>query len=458
MVVLENGLYKAHCLTLLERLSDHSVDFVYIDPPWFTGNIFKGTEDEYRYFMRIVIKHFKRVLKETGNLFLHITPQAGNYIRPLMFEIFSPENFRPEINIPRLGYAQFKSYEQGTHEHILHYAMSEQSTHNRLFRPLNNTELRRYKKDPTGKHYVLSALTRPSNDLDLRYEFRTYRPPNGHSWIYSEAKMQELWGMGKIEESSSGNTIMLKRYATDQQIDFTDEWHDVPLIDKDKKKTFKLFDPRPVELIEKLIRIATNEGDVVLDVFAGSGSTLGAANRLGRRWIGCDIVTEMVDNAQRWLEDEIGIDWKQDAILADDVYLRENFDVIRKYGKFFLSYKSTDREQFVRPFHNELLEWDIDHWWDQKDIPAGTEWEKRIEQGLKECDALILFMTPDSMQSEWVQREYETFLKAGKGIFPIVCKETVGIPTSILRFQYTLYDDFEKKLLPELLKFNPDIV
>ena len=322
---------------------------------------------QYKSFMRKVIKHFKRILTSTGNLLIHVSPEAGIYIKPLLYEIFTELQFRQEIVVQRPKWLIDREKEKGTYEQILFWAMSEKS--------INNFD-------------------------------------------------RELIERGYEEDSEQ-----VRDYLYQGQ--------------------------KSVKLMERLIAMTTNPGDTVLDVFAGSGTTLITAHKLGRNWIGCDTSEEGCTIAKNWLANDFDVNFET-IVYGDQSYLESKYPIVRKHGKFFLSYSSKNHNEFVKPFHETLTQLDIEHWWDKKDIPAGAEWERRINQGLDECDALVLFITPESMQSEWVQREYESFLKAGKKIFPVICSEPTSIPDSISRFQYTKYAKYQENLLPQLLKYNPD--
>lgn len=462
MSILKSGLYFADCLVLLERIPDRSIDLVYVDPPWnMPSELNENTDQDYIQFMRRVIRQFWRVLSPTGNLLIHIVPETGEYIRPLLQEVFNPIQYRPEIPIPlNRVYLHAADKSRAGHEIVLHYAMSTTSTYNRIIQKLTDSDAeydRFSQKDENGRRFELRDLLAPFSRQQrptLWFEFKGHLPPESRTWRNTAARLAELDKDGRIYQRSPEQRPRLKFYLDEHPgIDVTNNWQDVPLYERPQKHK-SLAAQRSLELMDKLIRMTSNPGDVVLDVFCGTGTTLVSAQNNGRRWIGCDNFDEAFETAKSRLENEAQIEFGTGYVSGNESYLVSEFSVVRSsaFPRFFVSYKREDLSEFVLPLCAKLERSLIDVWIDQRDIEVGDPWEERIQDGLAKCAGLILFMTPSALKSTWVEKEWRAFRKAKKPIFPVLCRDTL-IPSELKKIQHVAYSDHEK-LIEKLLKFK----
>lgn len=301
------------------------VDLIYIDPPFSTNNIFKigerkntissSIDDDVAYedtlqnedFLefireRLILMH--ELLSDTGCIYFHIDYKIGHYIKIIMDEIFGIDNFRGDIsrikcnpkNFRRKGYGNIKDM-------ILFYSKSDKYTWNYPTVPFTEKDIERlYKKvDEDGRRYTTVPIHAPgeTSDGETGNEWRGMLPPKGRHWRCSPKELDELDAKGLIEWSKTGNPRK-KNYADDMKRKgkpMQDIWEDFKDPSKPKYPTEKNID-----MIKKIIKTSSNVGDLVLDCFMGSGTTIIASHELGRKWIGIDKSPKSIEVVQNRLE------------------------------------------------------------------------------------------------------------------------------------------------------------
>lgn len=301
------------------------VDLIYIDPPFSTNNIFKigerkntissSNDDDVAYedtlqnedFLefireRLILMH--ELLSDTGCIYFHIDYKIGHYIKIIMDEIFGIDNFRGDIsrikcnpkNFRRKGYGNIKDM-------ILFYSKSDKYTWNYPTVPFTEKDIERlYKKvDEDGRRYTTVPIHAPgeTTDGETGKEWRGMLPPKGRHWRCSPKELDELDAKGLIEWSKTGNPRK-KNYADDMKRKgkpMQDIWEDFKDPSKPKYPTEKNID-----MIKKIIKTSSNVGDLVLDCFMGSGTTIIASHELGRKWIGIDKSPKSIEVVQGRLE------------------------------------------------------------------------------------------------------------------------------------------------------------
>src|ERR1039458_1973711 len=156
---------------------------------------------------------------------------------------------------------------------------------------LNNLDEKTAKKycykDADGRRYTLGDLTNPNPDRpNLTYEFLSHRKV----WRWTRERMEEAYKAGIVLQPSPGAVPRLKRYLDDQEgKPYDDVWTDIPPINSQAQERLGYPTQKPVALLERIIKASSNPGDLVLDPFCGCGTTIDAAEKLGRKWIGIDI-------------------------------------------------------------------------------------------------------------------------------------------------------------------------
>lgn len=243
---------------------------------------------------RLVELH--RVLKPTGSLYLHCDPTASHYLKIILDTIFGPENFRNEIiwkRTPAKGLATKRL--PTNHDTIYCYQKSDDAVWNMdaMFQPydINNLDPKtaaKYNKiDSDGRLYQLSDLTNPNpNRPNLTYEFLGVKKV----WRWTKERMQKAYEDGLVIQPSPGSVPRFKRYLDEQRgKPLGDVWSDIDPLNSQAKERLGYPTQKPLELLERIIEASSNPGDIVLDPFCGCGTTVAAAQKLGRRWIGIDI-------------------------------------------------------------------------------------------------------------------------------------------------------------------------
>ncbi|HEV8232708.1 MAG TPA: DNA methyltransferase [Thermoanaerobaculia bacterium] len=263
-----------------------------------------GTSDMMAYLVmmapRLVELH--RVLKPTGSLYLHCDPTASHYLKLLLDAVFGPENFRNDIVWKRKagrGETNLAAVRFGvTSDNILFYGRSKLAPFNRQYRESNPEYIasKFTHVEPDGRRYRLDNITSPSYRPNLVYEFKGHLPPpNG--WAVSRERMEQMETEGRLYiPENPDRRIQRKRFLDELEGETVDSlWDDIAPINSQARERLGYPTQKPEALLERIIKTSSNEGDVVLDPFCGCGTTVAAAQRLGRRWVGIDITYLAID-------------------------------------------------------------------------------------------------------------------------------------------------------------------
>lgn len=237
------------------------------------------------------LAHVHRALEECGSLYVHCDPSASHYLRVLIDQIFGPENFRSEI-VWRRTHAHSSSRRFGPiHDSILFYTKSAKYTWTTVHTEYNPSYIANHftHEDEKGK-YQLITCTAPGDRQGTRahYEWNGKLPPPGRHWAWQRSQMEQFERDGRLVHSVNG-IPRLKRYITDGKgVPLQDVWLDISRLDAHSDERIGYETQKPTKLLERIIAASSKPNDLVLDPFCGSGSTLVAAESLGRRWIGVD--------------------------------------------------------------------------------------------------------------------------------------------------------------------------
>lgn len=269
----------------------------------------------YLVMMAARLVELRRVLKPTGSLYLHCDPTASHYLKTILDVIFGPENFRNEIIWRRSTGKSLQSRRLPTnHDVILAYSASESATWNgdEMFIPYDQDELpektrQKYSHvDPDGRRYRLDNLLNPNKDRpNLDYEFLGVR----RVWRWTKDRMQAAYEAGLVVQTGPGRVPQLKRYLDGQRgLPLDDVWIDIPPLNSQAQERLGYPTQKPLALLERIIKASSNPGDVVLDPFCGCGTTVCAAEKLGRHWIGIDITHLSVALIKARLRRDFGLE------------------------------------------------------------------------------------------------------------------------------------------------------
>lgn len=261
----------------------------------------------YLVMMAVRLNELKRVLKKTGSIYLHCDASASHYLKILLDGIFSPQRFRNEIIWQRStakshAFSRFPS----AHDVLLAYTSSEDPTWNPLYLPHSEEYIRSHYSSieaDTGRRYTLGDCLNPNPDRpNLTYEW------NGlvRVWRWTRDRMEQHQKDGRLIYTSSGMP-RFKRYLDEMPgIPLTDVWADIPPLNSQAKERIGYPTQKPLALLERVIRSSSNAGDVVLDPFCGCGTTIHAAESLGRQWIGIDVSIHAIHVIESRLREAFG--------------------------------------------------------------------------------------------------------------------------------------------------------
>jgi len=311
MLYLQTGvIYCDDNLRRLQQLPSGSVDLVYLDPPFFSNRIYEviwGDEAEVRSFKdrwEGGIQHYihwigerlvelRRVLKDTGSLYLHCDPAASHYLKVKMDGVFGAENFRNEIIWQRTsakGDARRKL--PAIHDVILVYGGGPEPYFEPVRREPDAAYRARFRLDDHDGRgpYRLAPLDSPNPRPNLTYEYKGYQPP-AKGWRVSYDVMADLDADGRLAfPADPAGRIARKHYLQEQDWPTVgDVWTDINPIQAASAERVGYPTQKPEALLERIIQCASRPGDVVLDPFCGCGTTLAVAHKTQRRWIGIDI-------------------------------------------------------------------------------------------------------------------------------------------------------------------------
>jgi DNA modification methylase len=260
---------------------------------------------------RLVELH--RVLKETGSLYLHCDPTASPYLRSVLDNLFGAENLRNEIVWQRTPSKGLMSRRLArNHDVILSYQKSENGTWDEaaVFTRYDENELdektdEKYsQRDADGRRYQLTSLINPNqNRPNLTYEFLGVT----RVWRWTKERMTQAYAEGLVIQPAPGKVPRFKRYLDEQRgKPLGDVWTDIPPINSQAQERLGYPTQKPQALLERIISASSNPGDVVLDPFCGCGTTIHAAQKLGRKWIGIDVTYLAINLIKRRLRDAFG--------------------------------------------------------------------------------------------------------------------------------------------------------
>ena len=243
----------------------------------------------------------RRVLKPTGSIYLHCDPTASHYLKILMDTLFGVRNFRNEITWQRTESHNTAGRYGNIADILLFYTKSDHPVWNRGFHKYargetqySEQQMKRFRYiDEDGRRYRLDDLTVPRPNSDSgKFEWRGTIPGPTRGWGYKIEQLEEWWTNGRIRTKRDGTPRMdgLKVYLDESEGNpLQNIWHDVPRIPNTSSERLGYPTQKPLALLNRIIQVSSNEGEVVLDPFCGCGTTVEAAENLGRRWIGIDI-------------------------------------------------------------------------------------------------------------------------------------------------------------------------
>lgn len=324
----DNKLIKGDNLKILKSLIEDynlkgKIDLVYIDPPFATNNHFtigddrvstisNGKDDKTAYkdelvgsefleFLRERLIFLRELLSEKGSIYLHIDYKIGHYVKIIMDEVFGIENFRNDITRIKCNPKNFKRKAYGNiKDLILFYSKSKNPVWNEPKEEFTKEDIEKlFKKiDKDGRRYTTIPLHAPGETRNgpTGQEWKGKKPPKGRHWR-SDPKILDEWDKQGLIEWSANGVPRKKIYADERN-------------GKRKQDIWEYKDyqypsyptEKNIDLLKTIISTSSNPDSIVLDCFCGSGTTLHAAQELGRKWIGIDQSDEAIRITQERLK------------------------------------------------------------------------------------------------------------------------------------------------------------
>ncbi|MFZ2302894.1 MAG: site-specific DNA-methyltransferase [Gallionella sp.] len=337
----ENLLIQGDNLDALKALLPFyrgRVKCIFIDPPYNTKSAFEHYNDNLEHsqwlsmmYPRLVL--LRELLHESGSIWVTIDDNEGHYLKVLMDELFNRANFVANVFWQKTPTRENRTDISTVHDHILLFAKNRDGW-KEIRNPLPSSEeqLERFTNpdnDPRGVWASLPAHAKAEKGRREAQFFtittpsgRKVDPPSGRCWLYTEPRFHETVEDGRIWFGEDGSNVpRVKKFLTEVQEGLVPStfWahSEVGTNGQAKSEITQLFPgdvpfstPKPERLIQRIIHIATNPGDLVLDSFLGSGTTAAVAHKMGRRWIGIEMgehaQTHCIPRLQKVIEGEQG--------------------------------------------------------------------------------------------------------------------------------------------------------
>ena len=332
-----NRLILGDNLEIMKTLESESIDLIYLDPPFFSNRNYEviwgdageirsfedrwaGGIDHYIAWLKERVELMYRLLKRTGSFFLHCDWHADAYIRTeILDKIFGLKNLQNHIIWKRKtgrGETNHQSKRFGVISDTI-YFYSKSANKSRVFNSQFSFEPEGYADyidkffihtDEQGRRYRIDNLASPNPRQNLMYEYKGYKPPK-NGWAISLEKMKQFDEEGRLHfpKDKSGR-IQRRRFLDELQgKSIQNIWDDIEIVTAHSKERIGYPTQKPEALLERIIKCASNEGDIVLDPFMGGGTTAAVADKLNRKWIGIDQSTMAVKVTEMRLDKQRGL-------------------------------------------------------------------------------------------------------------------------------------------------------
>lgn len=279
------------------------VGLVYIDPPFATAAAFESRAQRHAYDDALVGPAFVEALRERlillhallaneGSLYLHLDERMIFPMRLVLDEVFGPEGYRNCVTRRKCNPKNYTRRSYGNvSDYILFYTKTDRYTWNRPRLPWDDARARKEYPcvDAQGRRYKKVPVHAPGvRRGETGAPWRGKPPPPGKHWQRPPAVLDAMDARGELAWSKSGNPRRKLYLDQSEGVALQDIWTDVPDAHNQNVPVTGYPTEKPVELLARIIAASSAPGDLVLDCYAGSGTTLAQASAMGRRWIGVD--------------------------------------------------------------------------------------------------------------------------------------------------------------------------
>lgn len=333
----ENLLLRGECISVCAYLKEKgvSVDLVYIDPPFASGadyakKVFlrrnpkvaeaieqveqtlpdfeelrqfeekmygdKWEKERYLNWMYENLLAIKSIMSENASIYVHLDYHIGHYVKILMDEIFGEANFRNEIIWKRATAHSDAEFYGNNYDSIYFYTNSPNSIFNNVYQPYDDAYIARFsRQDPDGRKWDSGNITAKGlSGGGYEYEYKGYKS----LWRMPLETMQKMDAEGRLHFTKTGG-IRSKVYLDELPgMPAQAMWTDINPVNSQATERVDYSTQKPEALLERIIKASSNEGMIVADFFCGSGVTAAVANKLGRKFISCDVGINSVETTR----------------------------------------------------------------------------------------------------------------------------------------------------------------
>ncbi|GAA7300301.1 hypothetical protein HpM040_13160 [Helicobacter pylori] len=296
--LIKSENYQA--LNSLKNRYKETIDCIYIDPPFNTGSDFayidKFQDSTWLSLMHNRLELAYDFLSSQGSFYLHLDNNANYLGRMLVNDIFGKENFRNEIIWRRKQATSYgDKYFGVVSDTIFLYSKTDKNIFHTI-KSLNDENTQKYIKerfvfsDKDGRKYMKSPLVNSLNRPNLKYVFQGINPPpNG--WLYSQTRMQELFDNNELLIPNDPNARIYRKIFLDKYEgqEISNLWLDISIVNPMAIEQEDFQTQKPEKLLERIIQASSDENSIILDFFAGSGTTCAVAHKLKRKYIGIEM-------------------------------------------------------------------------------------------------------------------------------------------------------------------------
>lgn len=390
--LLYHGDNKEVLAHLLANGFRGQVKLIYIDPPFDSGADYvrkvqlrgpKGTlkidgedyalgeqvqytdiwsNDNYLQFMYERLLMLKELLSEDGALYLHCDWNKAHHLRCLLEEVFGPDGFKNEIIWQRVASRSDSTTYNHIHDVVMFCTKGPDFVWNQQYHAYSDKYIEdKYSLvDAAGRKYQLDNLTSPNPRPNMMYEWMGHASPE-KGWRYSKESMQELHDSGRIwyPEDKEKRPRLIRYLDEGKGVPLRSMWTDINPVNSQADERSEYPTQKPEKLLERVIATSTDPGDLVLDCFIGSGTTAAVAQKLGRRWIGCDINKGAIQTTAKRLQ---GVMQEQAGALSissqGELVVREDAPLL-PCQLSFSTWRVNDYDLHIQ--HNEAVELACEH-------------------------------------------------------------------------------------------------
>lgn len=290
----------------LGRFTSQSIDLI----NGLTKVLGKGSLLAYLVSMTLRIVEIHRILKPTGSFYLHCDPTASHYLKIILDAIFCSQggDFLNEIVWKRTTAHNDPQRFGRIQDRIFFYCKTQLKIFNYIENNHSLEQLSRYKYSDEKGLYRAENLTAPHFSETRTVEWRGVHPGNNRQWRFSIEKLEQLYQDGHILLQKDGRPRKdgLKQYLHETKSPvLQDLWTDI-LFAPTTRERLGYPTQKPEALLERIIKVSSNEEDIILDAYCGCGTTIAVAERLQRKWIGIDITYQSISLILKRLEDSFG--------------------------------------------------------------------------------------------------------------------------------------------------------